>query len=145
MLSSRPFFDGWAVVLPCQSSGCSEIWLARNFPMGFKVFMAQKTIYRVIYVNEDEIYELYASKVYNSELYGFIEIETWLFGERSQLLVDPSEEKLKNEFAGVSRSYIPMTSIIRIDEVEQQGQAKVSNAKGGTVASFPRPPVKTDK
>ncbi|WP_020409689.1 DUF1820 family protein [Hahella ganghwensis] len=107
--------------------------------------MTQKTIYRVIYINEDEIYELYASKVYNSDLYGFIEVETWLFGERSQLLVDPGEEKLKNEFAGVKRSYIPMTSVIRIDEVEQQGAAKVSNAKGGTVASFPRPPVKTDK
>jgi len=107
--------------------------------------MAQRTIYRVIYVNEDEIYELYAGKVYNSELYGFIEVEAWLFGERSQLLVDPSEEKLKNEFSGVSRSYIPMTSIIRIDEVEQQGQAKVSSARGGTVANFPRPPVKTDK
>ena len=64
-------------------------------------------------------------------MYGFVEIETWLFGERSQLLVDPAEEKLKNEFAGVTRSYIPMTAIIRIDEVEQQGQAKVSTAQDG--------------
>lgn len=104
-----------------------------------------KTVYKVIYFNHDEIFEVYAANVYSSELYGFVEVETWLFGERSQLLVDPSEEKLKNEFAGVTRSYIPMTAIIRIDEVEQEGQVKVSTAKMGTVSSFPRPPVKTDK
>ncbi len=107
--------------------------------------MAQKNIYRVVYINEDEVFELYASNVYNSDLYGFIEVEAWLFGERSQLLVDPAEEKLKNAFAGVKRSFIPMTSIIRIDEVEQQGTAKITTAKSGTVASFPRPPIKTDK
>ncbi|MDG9668189.1 DUF1820 family protein [Hahella sp. CR1] len=105
-----------------------------------------KKVFRVVYFNQDEVFELYASKVYSSELYGFIEVENWLFGERSQLLVDPAEEKLKGEFAGVSRSFIPMTSIIRIDEVEQQGTAKISTGKsGGTVASFPRPPVKTDR
>lgn len=108
--------------------------------------MVQKTIYRIIYINEDEIYELYASNVYNSDLYGFIEVETWLFGERSQLLVDPAEEKLKGAFSGVKRSFIPMTSVIRIDEVEQQGTAKISSSKTGTVSSFPpRPPVKSDK
>ena len=32
------------------------------------------------------------------------EIEEFLFGERSAILVDPSEEKLKNEFSGVRRS-----------------------------------------
>lgn len=109
------------------------------------MLMAQKNIYRVIYINEDEIYELYASNVYNSDLYGFVEVETWLFGERSQLLVDPAEEKLKGAFNGVKRSFIPMTSVIRIDEVEQQGTAKISTSKSGTVSSFPRPPVKTDK
>jgi len=62
-----------------------------------------------------------------------------LFGERSQLLVDPSEEKLKGEFAGVKRSYIPMQSIIRIDEVEKEGAVKVSEAKGNSVATFPIP------
>jgi len=107
--------------------------------------MAQKNIYRVIYINEDEVFELYANNVYNSELYGFVEVETWLFGERSQLLVDPAEEKLKGAFNGVTRSFIPMTSIIRIDEVEQQGTAKISSSKSGTVSSFPRPPVKSDK
>ena len=62
-----------------------------------------------------------ARQIFQSDMWGFIEVEEFVFGERSQLVVDPSEEKLKNEFKGVKRSYIPMHSIIRIDEVEKQG------------------------
>jgi hypothetical protein len=77
--------------------------------------------------------------VYQSELYGFVEVEQFIFGERSQMLVDPSEEKLKSEFDGVKRSYIPMHAIIRIDEVSKEGAVKISEAKGGAVAPFPMP------
>ena len=62
-----------------------------------------------------------------------------MFGERSQVLVDPGEEKLKAEFTGVKRSYIPVQSIIRIDEVDKQGVAKVSEGKGN-VTQFPAKP-----
>jgi len=53
--------------------------------------------------------------------------------------VDPSEEKLKNEFSGVNRSYIPIQAIIRIDEVDKEGASKVSDASGGgnNISSFP--------
>lgn len=103
--------------------------------------MAKKQIFRVIFQNEGEVFEVYARQIFQSELWGFIEIEEFVFGERSQLLVDPSEEKLKNAFDGVKRSYVPLTSIIRIDEVEKEGAAKVSEAKGGNVKPFPMPPV----
>ena len=83
-------------------------------------------IYKVIFQNQNEIYEVYARHVYQSDMYGFIEIEEFVFGERSKLLVDPSEEKLKNEFAEVSRSYIPIHSLIRIDEVEKEGVANTT-------------------
>jgi len=95
-----------------------------------------KKTYKVIFYNHEDIFEIYASHVYPSDLYGFVELEQLLFGERSQLLVDPSEERLKNEFTGVKRTYIPMNAIIRIDEVEQEGIAKVSSGKT-TVAKFP--------
>ena len=55
------------------------------------------------------------------------------------MLVDPSEEKLKSEFEGVSRSYIPMHSIVRIDEVAKEGVGKISEAKGTNVSPFPTP------
>ena len=81
--------------------------------------MQVKKNYRVIFYNNEDVYEIYASHVFPSEMYGFIEVEELLFGERSKVLVDPGEEKLKAEFSGVKRSYIPMNAIVRIDEVEQ--------------------------
>ena len=44
--------------------------------------------------------------------------------------MDPSSEKLKNEFSKVNRSYIPINSIIRIDEVNESGEAKIKENKG---------------
>lgn len=95
-----------------------------------------KKTYKVIFYNHEDIFEIYATHVYPSDLYGFVEVEQLLFGERSQVLVDPSQERLKSEFTGVKRTYIPMNAIIRIDEVEQEGIAKVTAGKAN-VASFP--------
>ena len=97
---------------------------------------SKRQIYRVIFLNQGEVYELYASSIYQSELHGFIEIEEFLFGERAQVVVDPSEERLKSEFSGVQRSFIPLHAVIRIDEVEKEGTARVSEASGN-VAAFP--------
>ena len=97
-----------------------------------------KKIYRVRFVNEDKVYEVYAKHVYQGELYGFVIIEDLIFGETSSVVVDPQEERLQNEFEGVKQTYIPMHAVIRIDQVEKQGVAKVSNAEG-KVASFPSP------
>ncbi len=97
-------------------------------------------MFKVIFYNQNQVFEVYARAIYQSEMYGFVEVEEFVFGERSQLLVDPSEEKLKNEFAHVKRSYVPLHSIIRIDEVEKEGLAKVVDAKGqDKVTPFPTP------
>ena len=100
-------------------------------------------IYKVIFQSRNQVYEVYARQFYSSDVWGFIEVEEYVFGERSQLVVDPSEEKLKLEFAGVKRSYIPMHAIIRIDEVEKQGAGKISDAAGGAgnISPFPMPGV----
>lgn len=101
----------------------------------------QQPIFRIIFHNHGQVYEIYARQIFQSELWGFLEIEELVFGERSQMLVDPSEEKLKSQFEGVSRSFIPMHAVVRIDEVERVGQATISEAKGGSnVMSFPMPP-----
>ncbi|WP_165680594.1 DUF1820 family protein [Metapseudomonas otitidis] len=99
-------------------------------------------IFKVIFLNQGQVYEIYARQIFQSELWGFLEIEELVFGERSQLVVDPSEEKLKAQFEGVVRSFVPMHAIIRIDEVERLGTAKISEAKGtGNVMPFPMPPM----
>lgn len=97
-----------------------------------------KRIYRIQFFNQGEIYEVYAKQVSQGGLFGFIEVEEMIFGERSQVVVDPTEEKLKSEFQGVKRTYIPMHAIVRIDEVEKEGPAKISDAKG-KVTPFPLP------
>ena len=87
--------------------------------------MARKQIYRVIFHNQGKIYEVYAKGVSHGALFGFIEIEQLVFGEKTSLVVDPSEETLKTEFTNVDRTYIPLHSIIRIDEVNKQSMAKI--------------------
>lgn len=104
--------------------------------------MAKRQIYKVVFYNKDKVYEVFARQIYQSDLYGFIEIEEIIFGERSQLVVDPHEEKLKTEFDSVIRSYIPLHSIIRIDEVEKEGVAKISEAGTAKVTPMPVAPLR---
>lgn len=104
-----------------------------------RVTMSGEPIYRITFFNQGQVYEIYARHVFQSDLWGFLEVEEFVFGERSQMIVDPSEEKLKNEFAEVKRSFIPMQSIVRIDEVEKEGQGKITEASGGNVSTFPFP------
>lgn len=90
-------------------------------------------------MNQNKVYEIYVNEVSSSNMHGFIEVSGLIFGERSALLIDPSEERLKNEFQGVKRSYIPLHLIIRIDEVEKSGIAKIVqlNRKEGSTQSIP--------
>ena len=107
--------------------------------------MASNPVYKVIFQNGNQVLEIYARQIYQSDMWGFIEVEEFLFGERSKIVVDPGEEKLKTEFADVKRSYIPLQSVIRIDEVAKEGVARIAEAKGGegsTVTSFPLPTVR---
>lgn len=101
--------------------------------------MSEKQIYKIIFNNQGKVYEIYAKNVLHGELFGFIEVEKLVFGERSSIVVDPSEENLKNEFEGVERTFIPMHSIIRIDEVQKEGTAKITEgaSKDGNVMPFP--------
>lgn len=101
--------------------------------------MASYPVYKVIFQNHSQLYEIYARQIYQSDMWGFIEVEEFIFGERSKIVVDPSEEKLKNEFNGVRRSYIPLQAIVRIDEVDKEGVGKISESGTveGNVASFP--------
>lgn len=103
--------------------------------------MPEPTIYRVVFFSQGQIYEIYARQVAQGNLFGFIEVEEFVFGEKTQVVIDPAEERLKNEFEGVRRTYLPMHAIVRIDEVEREGTAKVTKAPegAGSVTPFPLP------
>ena len=92
-------------------------------------------IYKITFLNKGKVYEVFAKQVYQRDLYGFVEVEDYMFDAKTQMVVDPSEEKLKAEFNGVKRSFIPIQAIIRIDEVEKSGVSKISN--GDNISPFP--------
>ena len=103
--------------------------------------MTNKTLYRVTFAYLDSVYEIYARKIHESDMFGFLVVEDFVFGENSSLVVDPSEERLKLEFNGVKRTFIPMHAVFRIDEVNKQGIAKVrdKSAEVNKVTMFPIP------
>ena len=85
-------------------------------------------IYRVIFYQGDKLYEMYSKYLSEDSLMGFIEVEELVFQDtRSGIVIDPSEEKLRAEFKGVKRSYIPMHLILRIDEVSKEGVSKIKD------------------
>ncbi len=102
--------------------------------------MAKSHLYKVQFINQDKVYEIYACSVGAAAMLGFIEISELRFGEKSSIVVDPSEEGLKNEFKGVRRTYIPVHNVIRVDEVEKLGHARITPAaKTANIRHFPAP------
>jgi hypothetical protein len=101
--------------------------------------MASSNIFKVVFHNQGKVYEIYARKVGHGSLFGFVEVEELIFGERSAVVVDPSEERIQSEFAGVKRTYLPLHAVIRIDEVRKSGVSKVVAAEGSNVTQFPYP------
>lgn len=103
--------------------------------------MSDKHLYKVVFVNQDQVYEIYAKNVYQSDIYGFVTVEDFVFGEKSSIVIDPTEEKLRTEFENVNRSFIPMHAIVRIDQVKKRGPAKIlsgqaQTSSGGKISSL---------
>ena len=101
--------------------------------------MSKPRLYRISFMNQGQVYEIYARNVSHGGLLGFVEVEQLVFGEKSSVVVDPGEEKLKTEFDSVVRSYIPVHAVIRIDEVNKTGAAKVSPLAEGASKVMPFP------
>lgn len=109
--------------------------------------MDKKRLYRITFSCEGEIYQMCARSVGQSGLWGFIEVSEPVFGTSSSVVVDPSEEKLKTRFGGVTRFHVPMHAVQRIDEVEQSDPAVIRSANtDGKVTTLPvytQPPAKS--
>ncbi len=100
-----------------------------------------KTLYKVTFLNHGKVYELYARRVTSSGLWGFTEVGELVFDVHDGLLVDPSEERLRDEFGHTRVLHLPMQSVIRIEEVERKGQSAIRDAETGekVVTPFPLP------
>ncbi len=80
-----------------------------------------KHLYKVTFLNHGKVYELYCQHVGSSHLWGFTEIGTLVFDVHDGLVIDPTEERLREEFGATKTLHLPMQSIVRIEEVEKKG------------------------
>ncbi|WWO97956.1 MAG: DUF1820 family protein [Candidatus Dasytiphilus stammeri] len=97
---------------------------------------SDRIMYRIQFINNSKNYQLYVREISNSSLFGFIEIGDFIFTTPSSVLIDPSTEKLQMEFQNVTKSYIPVQSVIRIDKVKTKDR-KIINKIGDNIATFP--------
>lgn len=103
--------------------------------------MASKKLYKVTFFNAGKIYELYARHVASGALWGFTEVGDLVFDLNESIVVDPTEERLRDEFAHTKMLHLPMQSIVRIEEVDRRGQLAIRDAATGekVVTPFPMP------
>ena len=100
-----------------------------------------KPLYKVTFLNAGRIYELYARRVSSGALWGFTEVAELVFDVHDGLVIDPTEERLRDEFGDTRVLHLPMQSIVRIEEVEKKGQSAIRDAATGeaVVTPFPMP------
>jgi hypothetical protein len=108
----------------------------------------KEVMYKVQFINSGERYELYVKELVSSQVFGFIEIADFVWDTHTELVLDPSHERLKDEYADVERSYIPMHNVLKIDQVKKQGSAKItafSDKVGADKVTPLRSPIYTPK
>lgn len=105
--------------------------------------MPTRKLYKIVFHNSGKVYELYARHIASSELWGFTTVSGLEFGTRDGILVDPTEEKLREEFADTRALHLPMQAIVRIEEVSNRGTAAIRDGSSGEkVVPLPMPPRK---
>lgn len=98
-------------------------------------------LYKVSFLNHGKVYELYARRVTSGNLWGFTEVADLVFDVHTGVVVDPTEERLRDEFGNTRVLHLPMQSILRIEEVERKGKSAIRDAHTGehVVTPFPLP------
>jgi hypothetical protein len=108
--------------------------------------MAAKKLYRVAFLHHGKVYELNCTGVASSSLWGFVEISGMLFDAGEALVVDPTEEKLRAEFADTNVLHVPMHSVLRVEEVRRKGQAVIRDSESGEkITPFPLSPGRSGR
>jgi hypothetical protein len=103
--------------------------------------MNTRVLYKITFLNAGKIYELYARRVTSSSLWGFTEVADLVFDVNEGLVVDPTEERLREEFANTRVLHLPMQSVLRVEEVDRKAPLSIRDAGTGekVVTPFPMP------
>ena len=102
-----------------------------------------KKLYKVTFLSQGKTLELYARHVTSSALWGFTEVGELVF-EQEGVVVDPTEERLREEFRNSKTLHLPMQCIVRIEEVEKRGPLAIRDAHSGEkIMPFPLAPPRS--
>ena len=101
----------------------------------------KEKLFRVAFLNHSKVYELFCTGICTSELLGFVEVSGLVFAEKDSMVVDPTEEKMRDDFDGVELLHLPMHSVLRVEQVRKKGQAVIRDRESGEkVTPFPIQP-----
>ena len=92
--------------------------------MASKSKVKERTYFKVTFTHENELYQICAREVGPSDMYGLVEIGDFIFPE-SKLVYNPGEERLRREFQGIRRTWVPFHAISRIDEVNESTVSEI--------------------
>jgi hypothetical protein len=103
--------------------------------------MNTRVLYKVTFLNAGKVYELYARRVSASALWGFTEVADLVFDVGDGVVVDPTEERLRDEFGETRVLHLPMHAVVRVEEVERRAASSIRDAATGdrVVTPFPLP------
>ncbi|MGD9808694.1 MAG: DUF1820 family protein [Deferribacterales bacterium] len=86
----------------------------------------RKKLYKIIFIDEDKkIQTIHSSMLNPSSFLGLVEISDIVFLDKSDIIISPDDGNLKAKFKNVERSYIPLNSIVRIDEITLEKETPV--------------------
>jgi hypothetical protein len=92
----------------------------------------RKPLYKITFFNQGKVYELYARHVAASSLWGFTEVGELVFEPAGEgLVVDPTEERLRDEFKDTRMLHLPMQAIVRVEEVDKRGALAIRDGATG--------------
>ncbi|MEO8802737.1 MAG: DUF1820 family protein [Rudaea sp.] len=103
--------------------------------------MRNKKLYKVTFLSQGKTLELYARHIASSSLWGFTEVGEIDFEQGTGVVVDPTEERLRDEFKDTRMLHLPMQCIVRIEEVDKRGPLAIRDAGNGEkIMLFPMAP-----
>ncbi|MDR3387425.1 MAG: DUF1820 family protein [Rudaea sp.] len=106
--------------------------------------MPGKKLYKVTFLSEGQTLELYARHIASSALWGFTEVGELVFEQGAGMVVDPTEERLRDEFGNTRVLHLPMQCIVRIEEVDKRGPLVIRDASSGDkIMPFPLAPPRS--
>lgn len=105
----------------------------------------RKKLYKVTFISEGKTLELYARHVASSALWGFTEVGELVFEHGAEgIVIDPTEERLREQFGATRMLHLPMQAIVRVEEVEKRGPLSIRDAHSGEkIMPFPLAPPRS--